>query len=899
MPGFLHRALLRLRALTHRRRLEADVDDELAFHLEMRASQLEAAGADPAAARRAARRQFGNVTSIRERIRDMWTFPSAESVWRDVCYGARMLSRAPAFTVVAVLTIAVGVGANTAVFSVADAVLLRPLPFAHADRLVRLYSVVNTNLVGPSAGDVRDYVTESHAFETLVLYDFWPKNVSAGAASDRPEQMRVGLVPSEYFAAFGITPMLGRVFTADESRPGNDHVVLLSDHYWRAHFDAARSVVGHTIRINEEPYTVIGVMPDAIPQWVDVAPAWRGQVAMWTPLVIPDDAYGPLHRADRGGETVGLLRPGISVQAATADVQRIAQQLAERYPADRGLSARVVPLSETRTGKLGPTLVLLLASAGMILLIACTNVASLLLARHTVRRHEFVIRASLGAGRFVLIRQLVAEHLILALLGGALGLAAAWIGVAVLANTRPENLPQLADVHMDARVLLYSLALSLGTGVLFGIIPALPATRGNLGTAIRESGRSGTAGRRRQLEQHALVVAQIACCVVLVLWTSLLVKSLLRLEHQDTGFQSDRLLTARLYLPPSRYPGAPAITRFCETFAERLRAIPGIEDASVTTFFPPTNRITRRFTIEGQAASRPDDIPTARFGVADDHYRSTIGIPLLAGRDFAESDAAANAPVVLINHTLARRYFPGRDPLGQRLRLRQLDVSSPSDTTTDLGTVIGVIGDTKNRGLALDPDPEILGLFRQMPDMNVGFKSVVVHTTAVDASQMPGTIRETLRSLDPDLPLAEVATMDDLMAEQTTDRRLSTILLGLFTASGVLLAIIGVYGVVSYFVAQRTKEIGVRVTLGATRADILWLVLGNALRLAAAGIALGLAGAFATGRLMSRFLFAVATDDPYIVIGVPLAIAVIAVAACYWPARRATSLDPVLALRES
>jgi predicted permease len=897
--GILHDLLLRLRALTHRRRLDADVDDELAFHLEMRASQIESTGVDPEAARRAARRQFGNTTSIRERIRDMWSFPSAESVWRDIRYGIRMLSRAPAFTAVAVLTIALGVGANTSVFSVADAVLLRPLPFAHADRLVRLYSVVNANLVGPSAGDVRDYVTESHAFETLVPYDFWPKNVSGSAPGDRPEQMRIGLVPSEYFAAFGITPTLGRVFTADETRAGNDHVVLLSDHYWRAHFAASHTALGQTVRINEEPYTVIGVMPDAIPQWVDVAPAWHGQVAMWTPLVIPDDAYGPLRRADRGGETIGLLRPGISVQAATAEVQRIAERLASQYPADRGLSARVVPLSETRTGKLGPTLVLLLASAGMILLIACTNVASLLLARHTARRHEFVIRASLGASRFALVRQLVAEHLTLALLGGAVGLAAAWLGVVALSSLRPENLPQLAGVHMDARVLLYTLGLSLGTGVLFGIIPALPATRGNLGTAIREGGRSGTAGRRRQLEQHALVVAQIACCVVLVLWTSLLVKSLLRLEHQDSGFRSDRLLTARLYLPKSRYADAPAITRFCETFAERLRAIPGIQDGSVTTFFPPANRITRRFTIDGRAASRQDDMPTARFGVADDRYRGTVGIPLLAGRDFAESDVATNAPVVLINQALVHQYFPGRDPIGQRLRLRQLDVSSPSDTTTDLATIIGVIGNTKNRGLALDPDPEIVGLFRQMPDMNVGFKSLVVHTTAADANQVAGAIRETLRSLDPELPLAEVATMGDLMAEQTTDRRLSTTLLGLFTVSGVLLAIIGVYGVVSYFVAQRTKEIGVRVTLGAKRADILWLVLGNALRLAAAGIALGLAGAFATERLMSRFLFAVEANDPLILIGVPLAIAAIAVAACYLPARRATSLDPVLALRES
>ena len=896
--GFLHDLLLRLRTLAHRRRLDADVDDELAFHLEMRAAQIEAAGADPAAARRAARRQFGNVTSLREQIRDLWSFPSAESLWRDIRYGARMLARAPAFTLVAVLTIALGVGANTAVFSVADAVLLRPLPFAHADRLVRLYSVGDGNLVTPSTGDVRDYAAESHAFETLVVYDFWPKNVSSNTPGGRPQQMRIGLVPADYFAAFGVTPMLGRTFTAGETRPGNDHVVLLSDHYWRAHYAGARSVLGQTVRINEEPYTVIGVMPDAIPEWVDVGPSWRGQVAMWTPRAIPDDAYGPLHRADRGGETIGLLRPGVSVEAATASVQRIAALLAGRYPVDRGYSARVVPLADARTGKLGPTLVLLLASAGMILLIACTNVASLLLARHTARRHEFVIRASLGASRVALVRQLVAEHVTLAVLGGAAGLAAAWLGVVTLANLRPENLPQLAGVHIDARVLLYTLGLSLGTGVLFGIIPALPATRGNLGTAIREGGRSGTAGRRRQFEQHALVVAQIACCVVLVLWTSLLVKSLLRLEHQESGFRSDRLLTARLYIPPSRYPDAPAITRFAETFADRLRAIPGVQDGSVTTFTPPANRITRRFTIEGQASSRPDDMPTTRFGVADDHYRATVGIPLLAGRDFAPSDAATNSPVVLINQALVRRYFPDRDPIGQRVRLRQLDVSAPSDTTTDIATIIGVIGNTKNRGLAFDPDPEIIGLFRQMPDMNYGFKSLVVRTSAEDATRVTGAIQEALRSLDPELPLAEVATMDQLMAEQTTDRRLSTTLLGLFTASGVLLALIGVYGVVSYFVAQRTKEIGVRVTLGATRTDILRLVLGNALRLAATGIALGVAAAFATGRVMSRFLFAVDANDPIILAGAPLAIAAIAVAACYLPARRATALDPVLALRE-
>ena len=893
-----HQLLLRLRALVRRRRLDHDLDEELAFHLAMRASQIEATGVPPDLALRQARRLFGNLTAIRERTRELWSFTSAESVWRDVQYGARLLGRSPTFAMAAVLTIGLGVGANTAVFSVADALLLRPLPFDHADRLVRLYSVGTGTLVGPSAADVREFATESHSFERLVVYDFWAKNVSGSAPGDRPEQMRIGLVPPEYFALLGLTPVLGRVFSEAENHPGADHVVLLSASYWRAHFAGAPSALGQIVRINDEPYTVIGVMPDAIPEWVEVGPAWRGPVVMWTPYALPEEEWGPLHHSDRGGNTMGLLKPGVSVATANADVARIADRLATQYPVDRGIGARIVPLVETRAGSLKPTLVLLLASVAMILLIACTNVAGLLSARHTARRHEMVIRASLGASRGALVRQLVAEHLLLSLVGGAVGLATAWLGVRGLVAFHAANLPQLVDVRMDVRVLLYTLGLSLGTGLLFGTVPALAATRGNLGTSIREGGRSGTAGRKRQTEQQVLVVAQIACCVVLVLWTSLLVKSLLRLEHQDKGFRTDRLLTARLYLPTTRYPDASAITRFSETFAQRVRTLTGVRDATVTTFFPPANRITRTFTVDGQAVSRDDATLHARFGVVDDHYRSTLGIAMVAGRDFTNSDRATNPPVILINQVLAQRYFADRDPLGQRLRLGHLDVSAPSDTETVLATIIGVIGSTKNRGLAFDPDPEIIGLFRQMPDMNYGFKSVVVRTTA-DPAPVAGTIRETLRGLDSELPLADVATIDALLADQATDRRLSTTVLGLFTVSGVLLAIIGIYGVVSYFVAQRTREIGLRVTLGAQQRDILWLVLRNGLRLAALGITVGLVGAFASGRVLSRFLFAVAATDPVILAGVPLLIGAIAVIACYVPARRATSLDPVLALRES
>ena len=888
----------RLGALLRRRRLDKDLDEELAFHLDMRAGQLEQSGESHAEAAQAARRQFGNVAAIREGIRDMWTFPSAEALWRDLRYGARVLSRAPTFTIVAILTIALGVGANTAVFSVADAVLLRPLPFPHTDRLVRLYSLVSGSPIGPSTGDARDFATESHTLQSLVIYDVWRKNVSGNAPGERPEQLRVGLVPGEFFTALGVTPLMGRVFTPEETRPGNDKVVVLTERYWRSHHGASPSVLGQTVRINDEPYTVIGVVPDVIPDWLDGTTF--GPTLMWTPYVLTEEDFGALHHGDRGNSTIGVLRPGASAAIATAELERIAGELAERYPVNRGVGARVVPLADTRAGDLKPTLVLLLASVAMILLIACTNVASLIMARHTARRHEIVIRASLGAGRGSLVRQLVAEYLMLALVGGALGLAAAWAGGLALATLHPANLPQLADVRIDPRVLLYTLGISVGSGVLFGIIPALPATRGNLGTAIREGGRSGTGSKRRQTEQHALVVAQIACCVILVLWTSLLVKSLLRLEHQDNGFRADRLLTAHVTLPPARYPNADdagPVERFCETFGERLRAIPGVRDATITTFFPPINQYSRSFTLDGQAVSRLDDMPRASFGVVDAHYRTTLGIPLLEGRDFAGSDRATNPPVILINQALAQRYFADHDPIGQRLVLRQLSQGRP-DSISTTATIVGVIGNTKNHGLAVEAAPEIIGLARQMPDMNAGFKYVVVRTM-VEPTQAIQSVRDALRSIDPELPLAEVATIDAVMAKQTTDRRLSATLLGLFTVGGVLLAIIGIYGVISYFVAQRTKEIGLRVTLGASRADILWLVLGAGLRLAALGIAIGLIGGFAMGRVLSRFLFLVTATDPTIVVGVPVLIAGIAIVACYLPARRATRLDPVIALREA
>jgi predicted permease len=886
---------LRLRALIRRRRFNRDLDDELAFHLEMRAAQLEATGLDAEAAQVAARRKFGHVMTRRDEMKDLWQFATWESLWRDVRYGVRMLRRAPTFTAVVVLTIAIGIGGNTAVFSVVNAVLLRPLPFKNADRLVRFYSIVHGTPTGPSAGDLHDLLPQTHAFERLITYDTWRKNIGGGAPGAQPEQALVGLVPPEYFTILGVTPVLGRVFTDAENQVGRDHEVILTTRWWRTHFASTPTILGQTIRINDEPYTIVGVMPDVFPEWLDAGP---GTIAMWTPYALPDELLGPLHHADRGGYALGVLRPGISAEAATAEVQRVAANLAAQYPADRGVGARVVPLADTRGGNLRPTLLLLMAAVALILLITCTNVAGLLVARATVRRREIVVRSSLGAGRAELTRQFLAESTILSLLGGAIGLALAWAGTRALATARPASLLELAEVRIDLPVLLYTLAISLGAGLVFGVLPILPSTRVNLAAAMREGGRSASMGRASRKERHALVVAQIACCVVLVLWTGLLVESLVQLQRQDSTLKGDHLLTAHFFLPPARYRDADAITRLCETFGDRARAIPGVVDATIATSFPPFNRITRLFTLDDQSVSRLDEEPSARFAVVDAHYRHTLGIPLIAGRDFAESDLPTNPPVVLINQTLAHRWFPGGDPLNRRLRLHHLTVSSPSDTGTVLATIIGILADTRNRGLALDPDPEILGLFRQMPDMNRGDKNIVARTTAPPMTASPA-IREALRGLDPEMPLSNIASLDAIMADQTSDRRLGATLLGLFTVSGVLLAIIGIYGVVSYFVTQRTSEIGVRLTLGAQRRDVLWLVLGQGVWLAAAGIALGLAITLALAPVLSRVLFAVRVTDPGTLVGVTLLIAAIVIAACWIPAWRATRLDPILALRDT
>jgi putative ABC transport system permease protein len=880
---------LRVRALLARRRLDQDLDDELAFHLEMREAQMSGGPM-------AARRLFGNVTSTRETLREMWGFPSIEALGRDLRYGLRTLIQAPRFALIVALTIGVAIGANATVFSVVNAVLLRPLPFAHANRLVRIVSIVKGARVPASPIDMRDFAAESHSFDIMAAYDFWRKDVTMHAG-DEPHEILMGLVPPEYFATFGVAPIEGRMMNAQENVYGNHRVALVTQTFRQSHFAPGAHVIGRTIRVNDDPVTIIGVIADkAFPDWTS-ASALYPRVELWMPFATGPTQWLEANRAERGSETIARLKPGVTIAAATEDLRQIAARLGERYAADHDVGVEIQPLADVRAGTLRPVLGLLTAAVAMILALACANVASLLLARNSARQREMMVRASLGASRASLIRQKLAESLALSVAGGVIGITLAWIAHRAIVALHPGSLPQLADVTIDAPVLLYTLALTAVTSLLCGGLPAFAGTRVDLSTALRDGGWTGTGGRLMQMQQRTLVAGQIACCVVLLTWTALLVRSLERLEHQHNGFRTDHLMTAHISLQSARYPNPDAITRASDAFRDRVRALPGVRDATITTIYPPFGRATRPFALESQVLARIQEAPSARFGVVDEHYRSTTEIPLLAGRDFSSSDLATSAPVVLINHTMAVRYFGTRDPIGQRLSLYAPNVGILTDTLPFPVTVVGIIGDTKNRGLANPTDPEILGLYRQMPDVNYWSKNILVRTTG-EPEQAATAITRELHAVDPNVALAEVSTIDAAFARQTTERRLSTGVLGLFTVCGVLLAILGVYGVVSYFVAQRTKEIGVRVSLGAQDRDILWLVGAQGAKLAGAGIAVGLVVAILARQALASFVFGITTTDPVTLGAMPAVVTIIALAACLVPARRAMRLDPVRALRE-
>jgi putative ABC transport system permease protein len=811
---------------------------------------------------------------------------------QDLRYAIRQLRKSPGFTILVLGTLALGIGASTAMFGVMNAILLRPLPFRESDRLVRVLSAQNGKVGGPSPLDVRDFSAANHTFEKIVAFDAWRKNVSISNGSTEPEQRPVGLVPAAYFEVLDIKPLFGRLFTDEEQQWGNQFEVIISYGFWQAKFHGDPSVLGKSVRINDEPYTIIAVMPPHLPSWWFNGP--HGEIELWAPFTPYATLWDETSRGNRDFSSIGRLKEGVTLAQAQADLERIAANLATRYPADHAVSVLLRPLQQDQEGGMRPTVLLLMGAVILILLIACSNIANLLLARNSRRTREIAVRVAMGAAKWALVRQFVIENLTLGLLGGAFGCALAYCGCALIVRFHPRQLPQLATVDIDLAVLIFGFAISVLSSLVFGTLPAWLGLHVNPSDAFKEGGRANTSTSQRF--GRLFVASEMALAVMLLVGTGLLTRSLLRLQDQQPGFRVDHLMRTHLFLPSVRYPQPAAITRFCDEYAARVRQLPGVSDAVISAAYPPDDQWMQPFTIAGRPVSRLEDMPSATFNVTDPHYLHTLAIPLLKGRDFSDTDTESSQPVALINRTFANTYFAGEDPVGKQI---QLGLPQPmvSSTAPSLRlTVIGVIGDTMNRGLALPPLPQLTALFRQTPDLNYGFKNLIVRT-ALDPMQLAPSIRQQLHILDANLPFAEVSSMDEIMQQQTSDRRYTTALLILFAVFGVGLAAMGVYGVVSYVVIQRTSEIGLRMALGARRPEILWLVLKQGLGMAAVGTGVGLASAWVLRKTVAELVFGISPADPVTFVAAALVLIGFALFATLLPARRATRVDPMVALR--
>jgi predicted permease len=878
---------------------DADLERELRSDLELEEEEQRDRGVPQGEARYAARRAFGNSTLIREQTHEAWGWAQFERFWQDMRFGLRQIRKSPGFAAVVVLVLALAIGANASVFSVLNAVVLRPLEFPNANRLVEITSLKDGKPVGTSAPDVKDFAAQSRTFEKIAVYDEWPKNVSTSPRGENAQELLVGLAPRELFEALGVQPLLGRLFTAEEGLTGRNHVAMITESLWRTHFQRDPKILGHALTINDQPYTIIGVVPDAIPGWINASYNQLRGLAVWEPFLPMPGVWSEQSRSGRGYGTIGLLKPDVSIAEAHADLARIVGNLAATYPVDQDMGVEVIPLANMRSGDLKPLLFLLTGAVGLILLIACSNLAALLLARNTARQREFAMRKALGAGRAALVRQVLTETLVLSVMGSGLGLGMAWATTRALRLGDPGHLPQLLELTVDWRVLVFTLVAGLGTCLFFGIAPALLSARLNAADALKDGGRSSS-GASRQGFRKILVTAQIALSLMLLIGACLLIQTLESLENQDLGFRAEHLMHGQLYLPPPQYPTKASINEFCDRLTERLRSIPGVRNVSITEIYPPSDRWQEMFSIEGRRISRLEDIPSTVFGVVDGNYLRTAGIAVVQGRDFSESDRENTPPVAIVNQAFVKKFFPAEDPIGRRI-----EVGAPTNLLADdewMGservtvTVAGVMRDNRDQGLALPVAPQLIGLFRQMPPVNSGFKDLLVRSDLAPGD-LERSIDRQLRALDPRIPLSEAETMSECLDDLTAVQRFTSVILACFAGLGLILAVMGIYGVIAYLVAQRTQEIGIRLALGAPRSAVLWLVASQGLRMALAGVAIGLMGSALAARSLTRLLFGISPLDPATLGLASVALIVIALMACALPARRAAGIDPLQALR--
>lgn len=888
--SFIDGLTYRWRAAFHRADLDREIDDEMRHYTELEFRQR---ASESAARRHTGRpRRAVNVTYLREELRAMSRLRTVlDQAAQDLRYAWRTLRTSPTFAIVATLTLALGVGANATIFGIVDAVVLTPLPFPQPERMVRLFSTRDGRVVGsPSEWDVQEIARTAGSFEHLVPYDEWPKTVRVGGSAARPENMLVGLVSTDYFRTLGVTPLIGRLFTPVEEQPGRNYLAVISRAFWRQRFGGSPTVLGATMEINDEPYTIIGVVPDLDVAWLSP----RGVAAqIWTPWALPAVAPAGAWRGATGNDAIARLRPGVSLDQARAEVARFAAQFRRTYPSDAPYGLTVTPLADTRAGPLDSVLGILGGAVALVLLIACTNLASLLHARHAARQREMLVRTALGASRSRLVRQLLIETVVVGGFGGALGFLIAIAGCAAVSRWHPAKFPQLAGLSVDGTVLGFSLAVSLAAAAIFGVWPAWSTSRIEIADQLRGGGRTGTVSRDERRARSALVVIQIALALILAASTALLTQSVRHLTHQKLGFDADQLFKAQLYIPPARYRNPAAVARFADELGNQIRTLPGVEAATVTMGYPPAAaRWLQTVSIEGQASARVEDRPTAFFTVADDSYLRAYGTRLVRGRDFRSTDVAGGRAVAIVSESFVRRNMPNRDPLGARIELSTPIVAVASPTPI---TIVGVFQDVKNDGLNEPARPQIVGLYRQLPEFSSNFKILIVRTRG-DPSALGAPIRRIVRTMDPDLALGEVATMRDVVAAAAGGTTYAALLVGAFAVLGLLLAAIGTYGVVSYMVAQRLGEIGIRTALGAGPSAIIRMVMGSGCALGAAGVLLGLLGSAAAARVLAGQVYGVSAMDPATLVASASGLLLVTALASAIPTWRALRIDAAAAL---
>jgi putative ABC transport system permease protein len=865
-----------IKQLFSRQRLYGDLSDEIQEHLAEKVDELVAGGMPREEATFAAQREFGNVLQIEERSREVWQWPALENFFIDVRYGARMLRKNSGFTAVAVVTLALGIGANTAMFSVVNTVILHPLPYKNSDQLVQVFSTKGmwkkVLLSRPTLAEVR---SQNRVFQQVATF---LSAVVTLTGTGEPERLQAAWVSPDLFPLLQVPPAVGRTFLPEEERPGRCQVAVISHKLWQRRFGSDGSVLGKPITLDGKPYTVVGVMP----------PGFRfpsNSPDAWLPRVLSGDDWKPTLRALR---VIARLKEGVDLRQAQAQMDTLAARLEQEYPAsDKGWGLELLSFREFVPANTRLSLLILLGAVGFVLLIACANVAHLSLARGAAQRREIAVRRALGASRSRIIRQLLTENLALALVSGAIGLIVALAGITLLRALAPKDIPRLTEVSVDQWVLGFTLGASFLSCILFGLVPAFHISNSDLNTSLKEGAQTRFTSSWPYRTRNLLFISEVALALVLLIGAGLMVQSFAKLVKVDPGFDPHHVLTMGFSLPENKYPGMTERgAAFVEEVLEHVRALPGVKSAAVVSEILLGGFNSTTFTIAGHPIPPSEPMPNAVIRFVSPSYFQTLSIPLIRGRDFTVADNLHSPCVAIINQVAAQRFWPNADPLGT-------SINTGWRLPTTLCEIAGLTGNNRDLQLGAEPKPEIYLPFGQQPRTDF-FLTVRTQSNPLDLAD---AVRRQVWAVDKDQPIADVMTMDAVVSASLTEQRLHTLLLGSFAVAALGIALVGIFGLMSYMVTERTHEICIRVALGAQREDVLALVVGQGLGLTVVGVGIGLASAYALTRFLSSMLFAVRPTDPATFVGISLLLTGMALLASYVPARRATKMDPIMALK--